>query len=404
MLDRRQFLALGATTAVAGALHRTALAQPAAQASLPHAPVRPRTFVQIILRGGFDPILATDPKDPEQVARDIDVPYRDREVVERRGRRFGPVLRPLGALLDDLVVVRGIKIYTVSHPAAMRRLLELRNEVARNDRLTPGFTGVLDGQLPWRPIGCLRQLGGIEAGIGAARDLSVRYEQIGTLERLRRLAKTGERCPQDPRLDTLLQHLAAANEPVKVTTPRLPAVIGRNSAEDTTQTWSRYLADLFFVLENDLANTVLLYAPFPYWDSHQANRAIQHGCWAVFAPILATILGELRERKSPRGCPLADEVGLLVSSEIGRFPRLNSYAAGKDHFPEISCLLSGPGLNRTAIGATNERMAGTMIADGGTRRFLELDDLGASILQWFGVTDRERLGYLGRGVPGLLAG
>jgi hypothetical protein len=396
MLHRRTFLGL---TAAAAATLLPRAPRPAAA-----APARPpRTFLQIILRGGIDPVLATDPKHREQVAADVDVPYPDRAVIERGGRRFGPALGVLGALVDTLTVVRGVRIYSASHPAALRRLLELRGEVPGTERLTPGLTGVLDQALPARPIGCLRQLGGIEAGVGAVRDLGVRYERGSALQRLRRHARTGARMPRDPALDGLLRHLRAAAEPAKLDPPKLPAFIGLHTADETTALWSRFLYDLFFTLENDLASTILLYAPYSYWDTHQSNLSLQQGCWAIFGPVFEAILRGLRERRSPRGAPLADEVGVLVSSEIGRFPRLNRYAGGKDHFPEISCLLTGPGLARASIGQTDRMMAGTPLGDGRRARHLEIDDLGASILDWFGVPHRDRLGYTAPGVPGLLA-
>lgn len=393
MFDRRRFLSLAGATTAAALLPLRARAAPPAEL--------PRTLLQIVLRGGFDPVLVTDPKDREEVATGVDIPYRDRDVLERGGRRFGPALRVLGSLVETLTVVRGVRVYTASHPAALRRLLELRNETPGTERLSPGFTGLLDDALPPRPIGCLRQLGGIEAGLGSVRDLAVHYDRGSTLQRLRDRARAGGRMPQHPQLDRLLVALARAHEPAKLATPKLPAFIGLHSAEETTALWGRFLRDLFFTLENDLANTILLYAPYSYWDTHQSNLSLQQSCWALFGPAFETILRGLHERKSPRGVPLADEVGVLVSSEIGRFPRLNKYSAGKDHFPEISCLITGPGLQPAAIGTTDRMMAGAPL--GG--RHLELDDLGASVLEWFGISAaaRARLAYSARGIPGLVA-
>src|SRR5690606_5213718 len=110
---------LGLTAGAAGA---ALLPRPPRPAAAAPTAARPRTFLQIVLRGGIDPVLATDPKDREQVAPDVDVPYPARAVIERGGRRFGPALGVLGSLVETLTVVRGVRIYSASHPAALRRL------------------------------------------------------------------------------------------------------------------------------------------------------------------------------------------------------------------------------------------------------------------------------------------
>ena len=129
----------------------------------------------------------------------------------------------------------------------------------------------------------------------------------------------------------------------------------------------------------------------------------------VTMPALAYFFGELARRRSRSGGVLADEVGVVISSELGRFPILND-AAGKDHLPELPMVLAGPGIRPGQYGETDGRLLGTPVSPrtgrpGRSRRDFvpTLDDVGASILHWFGLEDTRSFGYDGRQLDFLFA-
>ncbi|MCH2201515.1 MAG: DUF1501 domain-containing protein [Fuerstiella sp.] len=84
------------------------------------------------------------------------------------------------------------------------------------------------------------------------------------------------------------------------------------------------------------------------WDTHGANFDLvrHHG------PRLDQAVSALVEDLEERG--MLDDVTVVVWGEFGRTPRINK-AAGRDHWPRVSCaLLAGGGMNvGQAIGCTN---------------------------------------------------
>jgi len=87
---------------------------------------------------------------------------------------------------------------------------------------------------------------------------------------------------------------------------------------------------------------------FGRWDSHGQNFALvrDHG------PKLDRALSALVDDLDSRG--MLDDVTVVTWGEFGRTPRINS-AAGRDHWPKVSCALVAGGGMRVGqvIGATN---------------------------------------------------
>ena len=118
-----------------------------------------------------------------------------------------------------------------------------------------------------------------------------------------------------------------------------------------------------------------------------------------FAKLFDEYLANLHARKNAHGL-LAQQTLTVVGSELGRFPHQNDML-GKDHLPQTSLVLAGPGLRAgKSFGATGRRMEGLSIAyDTGDRadagRVPLLDDVGATLLHLAGL-DPERYGYSGQ--------
>jgi uncharacterized protein (DUF1501 family) len=87
---------------------------------------------------------------------------------------------------------------------------------------------------------------------------------------------------------------------------------------------------------------------FSRWDWHGQNFAIAR----IDMPLLDAAVSSLVEDLEQRG--MLDDVSVVVWGEFGRTPQINS-AAGRDHWPRVSCaLLAGGGIRAgQVIGATN---------------------------------------------------
>ena len=84
------------------------------------------------------------------------------------------------------------------------------------------------------------------------------------------------------------------------------------------------------------------------WDTHVNNDAQQSPLWeGLFSGLLA-IFDELESTPGEVGGTLADEVVVVVMSEMGRTPALNGLS-GKDHWPYTSVMVSGPNLEGSRV-------------------------------------------------------
>ena len=120
------------------------------------------------------------------------------------------------------------------------------------------------------------------------------------------------------------------------------------------------------------------------WDTHQGNDMQDLHFEELFG-FLRVILDDLDSRVGLSGAPLSEEVTVVVISEMGRHPVLNSYN-GKDHWTYTSAMIIGAGVaGGQAIGALNDDGQGVEVdpstgeeRDGGLA--LQAQDLGATLL------------------------
>lgn len=78
------------------------------------------------------------------------------------------------------------------------------------------------------------------------------------------------------------------------------------------------------------------------WDSHQGiSRQTEH--YDLLFNELTVLMTDLSERVTASGAPLSDHVTVVVFSEMGRHPSLNSWG-GKDHWTYTSAMLLGAGV------------------------------------------------------------
>ena len=140
------------------------------------------------------------------------------------------------------------------------------------------------------------------------------------------------------------------------------------------------------------------------WDSHAAIY-MQSYHWEELFQLLLRLGDELTLRPGLAGGSLLDEVTVVVYSEMGRGPRLNS-TGGKDHFTYTSALLFGAGIagDRVAGSYTESGFGGGVdLATGGEgTEALLAAHLGATLLT-LGDIDPLEVGITASPITALLA-
>jgi hypothetical protein len=132
------------------------------------------------------------------------------------------------------------------------------------------------------------------------------------------------------------------------------------------------------------------------WDTH-AGIGTQSAHFQVLFTDLISIQEKLEQMPGEVEATLAEEVVVVVFSEMGRMPQTNSQG-GKDHWTETSAMLYGPGVSGgQVIGGFDDTLMGQRIDlatggvdAGGTR--LTSAHLGATILA---LGDVDPASYLG---------
>jgi hypothetical protein len=164
----------------------------------------------------------------------------------------------------------------------------------------------------------------------------------------------------------------------------------------------RDLQRTLWFLENDLTRGVFVKVFFD-WDSHYNNAKKQTSANNGFVEVADRFFDELHKRRNAFGS-LADQTMVVIGSELGRFPLLNTNL-GKDHFPETTLTFMGPNINTNdGKGArfvpTGKMMEGLKVSlktgqpdANGTEVFL--DDVGATMLHAVGMNPA-LYGYRGR--------
>lgn len=411
-LTRRTFL--GAASALA--FSSAAFPSIARAANRPHSPGKPRALVQIFLRGGLDAVLTTDPKTKGNVAPNIDLPYSEREIVTSPHASVGPLFRELGPYLSRLAILNGVVGSTVSHETGEENIVEMRRTFP-----VPSSSGNRHGG-----FGLVGTLGAIRGGDTPVSDVRLNYNfdppsgrsLIANGNFLSRLAGLATH-PQRSVMDVALRNSSAiasratteSYDVVRSLLTRWPMEALPHPTEKLPAEWATIMRDTLYLLKHRLTPCVFIYAPRQGagLDSHVDNMQNQTYWSSDFVRAFAYLLEELANRNAIDGAPLVDEVGVVVSSELGRFPVINAFN-GKDHFPEFPVIFSGPGLKTGQYGDTDKTMIASPISPqtghsrSSVRDFVPtLDDVGKTIFDWFGVEDTASIGYVGRRLDFLLA-
>jgi hypothetical protein len=400
MHPRRDILRWAAASLVGAALarSRSVLAQPA------RPPVRrgPRYFLSIYLSGGVDPVYTTDPRLRPDVEPWVDVPYGRDEIIDAGALRLGPHFAPLKPVAGGMAILNGVQVHTANHNTGSEQFLRMKTGTRPE---MPSLLQLLGEHRDGQAVGCMDWLFGAAQFSRLFGDTPP--DDLRLLSRvLRARAKNvlGDGSRPERRVTAgSLDETAELFERV-AGLPRLRPE--RWSDDDALQSLAVSLQRILWIFEHDLARGVELNVGGieQPWDTHTFNAERQKSASAPVA-MIARFLGELTRRRSPRG-PLSGETLVIMGSEIGRFPALNT-AGGKDHFPEAPYVLFGAGVNAgggkgAAYGRTGKNMAASPVAlrtglpaaSGG--HMVALDDVGATLLYLGGVADPTVYGYDGR--------
>ena len=133
------------------------------------------------------------------------------------------------------------------------------------------------------------------------------------------------------------------------------------------------------------------------WDTHTQNDTYQSSNFESLFAGLVSLMEGLRTSPGEVSESLADETVVVVLSEMGRTPQLNS-ADGKDHWPYTCTMVVGPNIvgNRVygafdyyGYGKTLDFETGDVDEDAG--RNIAVDSVGATLLQLEGVDSEETM-------------
>lgn len=150
------------------------------------------------------------------------------------------------------------------------------------------------------------------------------------------------------------------------------------------------------LLELGVSRVATLSYSYYGWDTHALNDTYQSANFNYLFKELTALRQSLALRPGSAGGSLGDETVIVVLSEMGRTPQLNSLD-GKDHWPYTAMMVNGPGFKGgRVIGAYDSYYYGRTIdlasgevADDATN--LTSEHVGATLLAAAGVDHSEYL-------------
>jgi hypothetical protein len=397
---------------------RVTLARPAI--AKPRRAARgPSKLAVFFLAGGMDDLYSIDPKEASEVKRGILPVFTASALASHGAVRLAPAWSCLEPYLPRMQVITGIQCSTVAHPTGVRQIRQMRRNVV-SEREASFITLAGEAISPRAPLHAIH----INCGfypVGPSADGRVFVDdsggckvlsQLHTIANDAALRETSRRAlvdaahhngasPAFAMVDHILQKMGGTPAPAPL--PDASRVRREEwpwHAKDVlTKADAMEYAWVLYALRNDLAPAVFM-SPKAYWDTHWDNEVIQKPGNHQFAMGLRYILDGLAAVPLANGRSLADDVGIVIVSELGRFPYVNAYG-GKDHYPQISATLIGPGLRAGKFGETNTEMLATPVSlrtgrAGRDGALMTLDDLGRTLLEWVGHPDPEGFGYDGR--------
>lgn len=379
-----------------------------------------RYFVLVLMSGGHDTLYTTDPKQRHEVDALVSLPAEN-TIATGGDIKFGPHFASLARWSSDLAVLNGVQVRTVNHETGQRQFLQMKTNVAET---MPSVLDVIATRRDGQPLGVAylnasSRIAYSPAYFGTADAFYYGpgnvFDQLATAkpDELRALART-----MHQRSETLARKSAGWREAQQTSlylrevgdffehaAVAPPFKRNERSTDYVAQSMAEAFDRALWLIENDLCCGVVVDIGLLGWDTHILNESRQAEMNGSFAQFFDDYLANLNDRRNAFGL-LADRTVTVVGSELGRFPHQNTML-GKDHLPQTSFLLAGPGFRKGAsYGHTGRRLEGVPVSytDGArveAGRVPLLDDVGATLLHLAGL-DPERHGNNGRVMKFLL--
>src|SRR5262245_53250182 len=123
MWTRRDLLTLGIGACV---FSKRSTSQAVVKKASTH---RAKYFLTVVMGGGIDAVLTTDPKSRADVEPWVDIPYSQDDVSTLDSFTVGPVLRPLIQAHPHMAIVNGVNVGTANHPTGLFQMNRLKTAV-----------------------------------------------------------------------------------------------------------------------------------------------------------------------------------------------------------------------------------------------------------------------------------
>ncbi|MCB9727808.1 MAG: DUF1501 domain-containing protein [Deltaproteobacteria bacterium] len=403
-MNRRAFLArtglgVGSLALSGGLLQRLARA----------AESTDRYYVFCYFEGGWDHLLALDPRDPAEFtsaavnetgiepAWDLLPADFTRQLVVAGGIRFGPAIGEMAELTDHFSVVRGINMATLTHEVGRRYFITGRppsGSTARGSSVASLASWQLGSAEPVPHLSLSVEsylepdLPAYAAAMPVAGVDSMRYilrENLGIPTLVRpgvkdALARYWERArscddggaASSQLAETYRDNRARAVELVKsdlwrefeFSQPQLASVRAHYGLSPTQLETPFGRAALASQAIKTGLSRVVSVALAGQLDTHDGQWAAQHSTRLRDGfDALARLITDLRDTEAPGGGSLLDKTTLVAFSEFGRTARLNS-RGGRDHLLTNCALLAGAGIAPgRVVGSSSDNAMGPDLVD-----------------------------------------
>ncbi|PTL77185.1 DUF1501 domain-containing protein [Vitiosangium sp. GDMCC 1.1324] len=395
-LERRSFL-----KATAGFLGASLLGGVPFRAFAQAATLAPpdRCFVFVFFAGGWDQLLALDPRDPDVFTPErvpetrilpgynlfVDPSFPSRPIVPatRPGAApsnitFGPAVSKLAAHYDLMTVVRGINMTTLVHEEGMRYFITGTRPLGASARGSSTATEIVGQMVPRVPIPSIsynmetyndRYPGSANAlKVNRSQDLllalspspqqldselekqlvdlrgqpitceQAAYGAGGVGDRYR-LSRGQMQQVLSSRLDNAFRFELPANAEVR-------AFYGLPGSGPYDSSAGR-AAMVATALKKGISQCVSINL-VGNLDTHLGTQTVHATYLRTGFDALALLVDDLRRSPHPSGGNFMDHTTLLAFSEFARTPLINSNT-GRDHHLTSSCLLMGAGLKHNQV-------------------------------------------------------
>ncbi|HEY8207529.1 MAG TPA: DUF1501 domain-containing protein [Myxococcaceae bacterium] len=358
-----------------------------------------RNFIFVYFQGGWDQLLAFDPKDPtvftaDRVAETHIMPGYDRindatfptmpVVPAGSNIAFGPAVDRLANHYDQMCVVRGINMTTVAHEVGYRYFLTGKPPVGSAPRGSSVATEIVGQMLPAVPIPSLaysiesyneKYPGSANAlNVSNSRDLLLTLAPSpialdATIEKdlldFRGQPVTCESQLYDSR--GLVSSYVQSEQQVKSALQSRLDNIFRFERPENAAVRAQYGLPGSGPYDSAGGRAALAATAIKQGISQCVSITLQGGLDTHFGTqlnhatnlrtgfrALADLLTDLRSSQHPAGGTFIDHTTVLVFSEFARTPLINT-AGGRDHHITGSCLLAGAGVKHNmVIGASGD--------------------------------------------------